>query len=116
MVYKFHIDPKTGIAKEATEEQIENEGSQILVINGIEALTNPPIWAGDYNGEILFYATQFENISGGSELNIQVGTSIVKEIVNSKYGVYEAKIMDQSGEIVTITDKHYYVLFQDLAN
>jgi hypothetical protein len=114
-MYKFYINQETGVANEATEEQIEREGAQILVIKGVEALLPPRVWPGEYKGELLFYPMLFENITGSGELNIQVGKSIVQEIVNTEYGVYVAKIMDESGQVLVIDDKHYNVLFRDLA-
>ena len=41
--YKIYIDPLTGKASEATNEQIEKEPNQVLLIGGIQAIKPPPM-------------------------------------------------------------------------
>ena len=80
--YKVFINSKTGKESEATTKQIENEPDQILVVEGIQALTPPPIWIGDYHGEMLFYPWRLLNLDGSEWLNIKVNNITIRTIVN----------------------------------
>ncbi len=83
------INRNTGHATPSTDEQRQEQAVQILWINGIEAVDNPPIWVGPWNGEMFFYPSRFENEAGGEDLNIPIGNVILTGIHNITFGNYE---------------------------
>jgi hypothetical protein len=113
--YEFYVDSENGQISEATPENIQDQKKQILVINGIEALTPPQIWVGDYNGEMIFYPSGFENIDGGKELFIFVGKTQIKEIKNTSFKTYEITVA-KNGNIQQISTDSYHKAIKDLIN
>jgi hypothetical protein len=83
--YKVYVDPTTGKCFEATSDQIQSEPDQILVIEGIQAVTPPPIWIGDYHGEMLFYPWKLVDLKGSEWLNIKVNAIVIRTIVNTGF-------------------------------
>lgn len=82
--YAF-INPDNGTVTEATQEQIKEYPDQILVIHGIQALASPPIWIGEYNGELLFYPWKLTNLNGEEALSIKVNNVVIKRINNYEH-------------------------------
>lgn len=108
--YSIYVDPHTGQAGPATDDQIENESGQILWIAGVEAVTQPPIWIGPYNGEMLFLPSKFEAEDGSSVLNIPIGNITLTEITNINPGHYQVHYLQNGQQHVAVYQGMYTAL------
>jgi hypothetical protein len=113
--FNVFIDPKTGSNSEANEEQLTNTPNQILVIQGIQVLAPPPIWIGEYQGELLFYPWKLLSLNQGEYLSIQLNNVIVNHIENTSYNEH---IIDftLNGENKQIKVGPLFEALQSLAN
>jgi hypothetical protein len=98
--YKFYVNPANGHLTEATAEEIQNDAHQILCIAGIESVSPPPIWVGEYHGEMIFRPSKFESLNGMETMHIQIGNTIIAAIQNTDFGRYQIQYYF-NGEMAT---------------
>jgi len=114
-VNKLFVNPVSGELTQATEEQLQNEPSQILCICGIEALWHPKVWVGKYDGQMIFYSCYFQSLDRNSDLGIRVNKVTVSSIENISYLNYRISYKNDDGSIHNLEGEKLYELFSAVA-
>ena len=115
VVNKLFVNPVSGKLTQATEEQLQNEPTQILCICGIEALWHPEIWVGEYNGQMIFYPCHFQSLGGNNILDIRINDVIISSIENNSYLNYRISYKSSNGVIRHLEGTKLYELFSAVA-
>jgi hypothetical protein len=112
--YVMYVNPVSGETIPATDEQLENQKSQLFWIAGIEALWPPNLWVGEYHGELIFYPSKFENEDGGGNLNIVIRNTVLTEISNIQPHRYQIRYR-HGGQVQERETDRLYSEFQSLS-